>query len=177
MLALLNRTLAGFLLAAMTLSSMTALAAARHDTPVYKDPNAPLEQRVEDLLTRMTLEEKIAQITCVWYRKRAILTPAGDFDPVKAKQVFPAGIGQIARPSDLRGGGGDPYQHPYGVGRFACRPTRPCGTLLEGSAAPIEICSFRGRRESIPGGYSKNILFLMSPERAYFARVCAPTRA
>ena len=113
MIALLNRTLAGFLLAATALSSMTALAAARHDTPVYKDPNAPLEQRVEDLLGRMTLQEKIAQITCVWDRKKDILTSAGDFDPVKAKQVFPAGIGQVARPSDPHGSGDDPYKHPF----------------------------------------------------------------
>jgi beta-glucosidase len=112
--AALNRTLALLLTATtFSFSSTAALAAARHDTPVYKDPNAPLEQRVEDLLSRMTLEEKIAQITCIWDHKREILTAAGDFDPVKAKQVFPAGIGQVARPSDLRGSGDDPYEHPF----------------------------------------------------------------
>ncbi|EED84431.1 hypothetical protein POSPLDRAFT_46915 [Postia placenta Mad-698-R] len=30
--------------------------------PIYKDPNAPIENRVNDLLPRMTLEEKIAQL-------------------------------------------------------------------------------------------------------------------
>lgn len=30
--------------------------------PVYKDPNAPIEDRVNDLLPRMTLEEKVAQL-------------------------------------------------------------------------------------------------------------------
>lgn len=30
---------------------------------VYKDPNAPVEERVKDLLSRMTLEEKIGQMT------------------------------------------------------------------------------------------------------------------
>ena len=30
--------------------------------PIYKNPNAPTEQRVEDLLRRMTLEEKIRQL-------------------------------------------------------------------------------------------------------------------
>jgi beta-glucosidase len=29
--------------------------------PVYKDPSAPVEARVQDLLKRMTLSEKIAQ--------------------------------------------------------------------------------------------------------------------
>jgi len=28
----------------------------------YLDPNAPIEQRVEDLLSKMTLEEKIRQL-------------------------------------------------------------------------------------------------------------------
>jgi beta-glucosidase len=94
------------------LTASAASARPHQDQPLYKDPNAPLERRVEDLLSRMTLEEKIAQITCIWNRKQEILTPAGDFDPAKAKQIFPAGIGQVARPSDLRGRG-SPFDHPY----------------------------------------------------------------
>src|ERR1035438_4118180 len=30
--------------------------------PLYKNPDAPLEKRVEDLLSRMTLEEKVSQM-------------------------------------------------------------------------------------------------------------------
>ncbi|KAG6890480.1 hypothetical protein C0992_001148 [Termitomyces sp. T32_za158] len=30
--------------------------------PIYKDPNAPIEDRVNDLLPRMTLEEKVSQL-------------------------------------------------------------------------------------------------------------------
>ena len=30
--------------------------------PVYRNPDAPLEKRVEDLLSRMTLEEKVSQM-------------------------------------------------------------------------------------------------------------------
>ena len=29
---------------------------------LYKDPGAPMEKRVDDLLSRMTLEEKISQL-------------------------------------------------------------------------------------------------------------------
>jgi beta-glucosidase len=32
------------------------------DTPVYKDPKFPVEQRVNDLISRMTLKEKIGQL-------------------------------------------------------------------------------------------------------------------
>jgi beta-glucosidase len=81
--------------------------------PLYKDPSAPVGARVEDLLSRMTLAEKIAQITCVWDRKQEFLDTAGNFDPAKARAAFPAGIGQVARPSDLRGSGADPFEHPF----------------------------------------------------------------
>jgi beta-glucosidase len=87
-------------------------AQGQRDLPLYKNPAAPVDQRVEDLLARMTLEEKIAQITCIWNRKKEILTAAGDFDPARARQAFPAGIGQVARPSDLDGSG-DPLVRPY----------------------------------------------------------------
>lgn len=30
--------------------------------PLYKDPNAKIEDRVNDLLGRMTIEEKVAQM-------------------------------------------------------------------------------------------------------------------
>jgi len=33
------------------------------ENPPYRNPKLPLEQRIADLLSRMTLEEKIAQIT------------------------------------------------------------------------------------------------------------------
>ena len=37
--------------------------------PTYKDATAPIEERVADLLSRMTLEEKAAQMTCVWQQE------------------------------------------------------------------------------------------------------------
>jgi len=38
--------------------------------PLYKQKNAPVEKRVEDLLSRMTLEEKIAQISGLGFETR-----------------------------------------------------------------------------------------------------------
>lgn len=43
---------------AMTLT--TAIPAANAEKPIYLDQNAPIEKRVEDALSRMTLEEKVA---------------------------------------------------------------------------------------------------------------------
>ena len=93
------------------LPGRSALAVSA-DARLYRNPSAPVAQRIEDLLSRMTLEEKIAQISCLWNRKKEILTPTGDFDAARARAVFPAGIGQIARPNDWDGSG-DPLVRPY----------------------------------------------------------------
>src|SRR5215469_18836593 len=78
-------------------------AAVATGVPLYKNPAAPIAARVEDLLKRMTLDEKVAQITTIWQNKDAILQPDGSFDPEKASASLPNGIGQIARPGDLEG--------------------------------------------------------------------------
>ena len=36
--------------------------ASAGDKPAYEDPSLPIEQRVEDLVSRMTLEEKVSQM-------------------------------------------------------------------------------------------------------------------
>jgi beta-glucosidase len=69
----------------------------------YRNPRLPVEQRVADLLARMTLEEKVAQLVCLWgerpqARPQAnFSTDRGDFSPEKAQVVMKNGIGQIAR--------------------------------------------------------------------------------
>ncbi|TWI65238.1 beta-glucosidase [Pseudoduganella lurida] len=80
-----------------------ALALAAGARPLYKDPAAPVPKRVDDLLRRMTLEEKIAQMDCVWQEKKKIEEPNGDFSATKASQVYPHGLGMLARPSDRQG--------------------------------------------------------------------------
>jgi beta-glucosidase len=92
-----RRALAAASALTLALASLTAAAA---DTPLYKDAHAPIDARVNDLLSRMTLQEKIAQISCVWQRKGEIEDANGNFDATKASHVFPYGIGQVARPSD-----------------------------------------------------------------------------
>ncbi len=51
-------------LAIIAMAALLALPAAAipKKRPVYTDPSAPIEQRVEDALSRMTLEEKVAII-------------------------------------------------------------------------------------------------------------------
>lgn len=75
---------------------------AMKDAP-YWNAALPTEQRVEDLLARMTLDEKVAQIITIWDSKGQVQSEGDVFDPAKAAAKFPDGIGQIARPSDRAG--------------------------------------------------------------------------
>jgi len=69
----------------------------------YRNPALSAEKRTKDLLSRMTLEEKAAQMLCIWQQKAKSLVDAdGHFDLAKAKEFFKAGhgLGQVGRPSD-----------------------------------------------------------------------------
>src|SRR3954451_15727535 len=69
----------------------------------YRNPALPAAKRTKDLLSRMTLEEKAAQMMCVWQQKADTLVDAdGNFDAAKAKAAFKSrrGLGQVGRPSD-----------------------------------------------------------------------------
>jgi len=71
--------------------------------PAYKNRALPTAKRVKDLLARMTLEEKAAQMMCVWQKKSETLVDAeGNFDLKKARAAFKHGhgLGQVGRPSD-----------------------------------------------------------------------------
>lgn len=96
--------LLGAVAAAPLAGPARAQAAARPEAgALYRDPNQPVAARVEDLLRRMTLEEKTAQMVGIWEKKGDIQTASGDFAADKASRVFPHGLGQISRPSDFRG--------------------------------------------------------------------------
>jgi beta-glucosidase len=58
----------------------------------YKDATLPVDSRVDDLLSRMTLSEKVQQLRCVWGIEANIVT-AGQVDPQKAARYLADGIG------------------------------------------------------------------------------------
>ncbi len=80
------------------------------DTPSYQDPKLPVEQRVADLLSRMTLEEKVAQLESVWENRQFFpeeraffVDEKGAFLPAVAAVQFKNGMGEMANPSQHRG--------------------------------------------------------------------------
>ena len=87
----------------MGLATAASTNAQPQPQPLYKDARQPVERRVEDLLARMTLDEKVAQLLTIWEQKAKVQTAAGQFDPARASAAFPNGIGGFARPSDYRG--------------------------------------------------------------------------
>ena len=76
----------------------------------YKDPKRSIDERVKDLLSRMTLQEKAAQTMCLWMEKpndnsrvpKEQLPFGGEFSAEQAKQKMPVGIGQLARQREYR---------------------------------------------------------------------------
>src|SRR5439155_25140593 len=82
------------------LAAAASLTLAAQTPPTYQDASLPIERRVDDLLSRMTLEEKVAQTLAVWQQKRQIADANGRFDPAKAAPILQHAIGQITRVSD-----------------------------------------------------------------------------
>ena len=98
------------LLLPVTLGLVAALHA--QEPPAYRDASRPIEQRISDLLGRMTVDEKVAQLVGTWQRNLDMQLPDGTFDPSKAKALIGNGIGQIARPSEIMATGGRKYRSP-----------------------------------------------------------------
>ncbi|WP_273445751.1 glycoside hydrolase family 3 N-terminal domain-containing protein [Neolewinella agarilytica] len=70
---------------------------------IYKDASQPTKDRIEDLIGRMTVEEKVAQVTAVWKDKKRFYNEDFSFNADSAFAVMPHGIGHITRPSELEG--------------------------------------------------------------------------
>ncbi|TWT35237.1 Periplasmic beta-glucosidase precursor [Posidoniimonas corsicana] len=113
--------------------SLAGIANGQSD-PLYKDSSQPVARRVDDLLRRMNLEEKVAQMLSIWDAKGSLQNKDGSFDAFAAREAMPHGIGQITRPSDRKGEGAlgfDPGRDPREtvelvnqIQRFALEETR-----------------------------------------------------
>ena len=84
------------------------------DAP-YWDASLPVERRVADLMARMTVEEKLAQMISLWTTKAHVQSDGDSFDPAKASALYPDGIGFFTRPSDRAGPGGPRINPPRSI--------------------------------------------------------------
>src|SRR5215470_3470837 len=89
---------------------LLSLLSAQQQRASYKNPALPVNTRISDLIGRMTLEEKVAQLESTWQNHSQDLLPEeyfvdekGQFDEAKAKQALKNGLGHVTRPSENRG--------------------------------------------------------------------------
>src|SRR5690349_9992020 len=61
----------------------------------YRDANLPIDARVADLLARMTLDEKLAQLGSLWSFE--LFRSETDIDLERLRERLGDGIGQISR--------------------------------------------------------------------------------
>jgi len=69
-------------------------------TEIWRDPSRPARERVEDLLSRMTLEEKVAQLTSIWVGGPGNVAPMqGQMSatPLPLAELIRHGLGQVTR--------------------------------------------------------------------------------
>jgi beta-glucosidase len=64
------------------------------DAAAYRDAQVPIDRRVEDLLARMTLEDKLAQLGGVW---STALLEHGVFSETRAAPLLGRGTGHVTR--------------------------------------------------------------------------------
>jgi beta-glucosidase len=93
-------------------AAVAVVATLHAQSPPYRDASRSLDERTSDLLARMTIEEKVAQLIGTWQRNLDIQGADARFDPAKAKALIGHGIGQIARPSEIMAPGGRKYRSP-----------------------------------------------------------------
>lgn len=89
---------------AVAISFVAASSAQRNqdEQPAYRNPNLSVDQRVADLLSRMTVEEKIAQTESLWITNnlKMFIDEKGNFSPdAKLQEILKNGIGQMGGPS------------------------------------------------------------------------------
>jgi beta-glucosidase len=100
-----------FCLVALLVYSFASPLAWSQQTPPYREPSLPTEQRIDDLLSRMTLEEKVAQLEGAWENRQFHKDPQtlfvdekGNFLPERAAAILKDGLGEMSRPSEPTAG-------------------------------------------------------------------------
>jgi beta-glucosidase len=74
-------------------------------TAQESDVGSSIRERADELLARMTLEEKVAQLVAIWDGLGDVMTD-GRFEPGEMSARYPHGIGHVTRPGDTSGASG-----------------------------------------------------------------------
>ncbi|HWZ82331.1 MAG TPA: glycoside hydrolase family 3 N-terminal domain-containing protein [Terriglobales bacterium] len=103
------RVRVGLFVVLVAFGGLLGVAQAQDKLP-YRNPALPVEQRVADLLSRMTLEEKVAQLGGAWQNRGIVKDESvffvgkdRSFLPDRAAVLLKDGLGEMSRPSEQRG--------------------------------------------------------------------------
>ena len=100
------------------------------ESAAYRDADLSVNRRIDDLLARMTVEEKVAQVTAVWSDKRRMDNDDFSFNADSARLLMPHGIGHLTRPSETSGGadagrtGAETIEYINAIQRWLVEETR-----------------------------------------------------
>jgi beta-xylosidase len=107
--------------AARVIAASPVAAGATPDSELWRDPARPVAERVSDLLARMTLEEKLAQLGSVWLSGAAadgdgVAPLQGEFtaDMPPLRELIRHGLGHLTRVFGTR-----PLQPAEGIAELA----------------------------------------------------------
>ena len=110
------------MLAGLSVIAGSFAYAQKMETPVYKDATKPIDKRVTDLLGKMTLDEKVAQLQSMWTLpsvfgdlsahgiRPSSLFDKGQFNEPMAKQTITDGLGTYVFLDEFLGMTGGPRQ-------------------------------------------------------------------
>jgi beta-glucosidase len=110
------------ILAGLSYVAVPFAYAQKMEMPVYKDATKPIDKRVKDLLGKMTLDEKVAQLQSMWTLPNVFgdlsahgirpssLFDKGQFNEPMAKQTIINGLGTYAFLDEFLGMTGGPRQ-------------------------------------------------------------------
>lgn len=94
----------------LAISGLSCTGSRAQGVPAYRDQRLSIDQRVADLLSRMTLEEEIAQLEGAWENRQFFKDPSAlfvnekkEFVPERAAVLLKNGLGEMSRPSEQRG--------------------------------------------------------------------------
>jgi len=77
-----------FFLLGLALACVTAMMGQNQAAPKYRDPNLSVDDRVADLLSRMTLEEKVHEIMGGGEEQMDVIDPTGTYNTESARAAF-----------------------------------------------------------------------------------------
>jgi len=105
------RTCIGRRSAVLIVTLVSAAALGAQSQAPYRDASRPVDARVADLISRMTLEEKVAQLQGLWQRKTAMQDATGRFLPAGAASLLAHGAPRLRAPHAGARRADDRYLH------------------------------------------------------------------